>query len=480
MSAPVLVGEILAGKYRVDRVLGTGGMGVVVAAHHIELDDKVAIKFLLPEMLSNQDAIARFAREARAAVRIKSEHVARVFDVGRLENGAPYMVMEFLEGGDLSAWLSERGALPFEQAVEFVLQACEAIAEAHAMGIVHRDLKPANLFVIQRMDGLLSVKVLDFGISKLTSATGSAGEDSRTKTSVLMGSPVYMSPEQMHSAKDADTRSDVWALGVILYELIAGSVPFVAETMPELVLRVTSAPPEPLEDACPDVPEGLEKAISKCLEKDRDRRYQTVGELAVALLPFAPKRARASVERISGVLNNAGLGGPGSALPSSNPSELAVRTATLSPWGRTTAPKRRRNVVIIAAAGAVLVAAAAYMERPQGETSARRGDAATLAASALEATPAVASSAPEPEPVQVEPAASVAPPAAAPEASVRSSTLALNRHARTTTLAKTGRTPPTSAPMTQNSKLQPPPLAAQPNAPAASPEHHVDVFDDRQ
>jgi len=186
-AASVSVGEILAGKYRIDRVLGAGGMGVVVAAHHLQLDERVAIKFLLPEMLAQQDAVMRFSREARAAVKIKSEHVARVTDVGTLETGAPYMVMEYLEGIDL-AELVRRGPLPITQAVDFVLQACEAIAEAHALGIVHRDLKPANLFLATLPGGVQSVKVLDFGISKLTGLSASGGQDSATRTKALMGS----------------------------------------------------------------------------------------------------------------------------------------------------------------------------------------------------------------------------------------------------------------------------------------------------
>src|SRR6188768_2962187 len=201
-------GHVLAGKYRIERVLGQGGMGVVVAATHLQLGERVALKFLLPQAIHNPEAVERFAREARAAVKIKSEHVARVSDVGLLESGAPYMVMEYLEGYDLSTWLQQRGPLPVEQAVEFILQACEAIAEAHALGIVHRDLKPANLFVIQRADGVLSVKVLDFGISK---ATGLIGSGDMTTTSAVMGSPYYMSPEQMGSTKDTDTRADIWA-----------------------------------------------------------------------------------------------------------------------------------------------------------------------------------------------------------------------------------------------------------------------------
>ena len=303
-AAGVKAGDILAGKYRVDRVLGVGGMGVVVAAHHIQLDEHVAIKFLLPQALANAEAVQRFDREARAAVKIKSEHVARVIDVGKLENGAPYMVMEYLEGRDLSAWLTERGPLPVEQAVEFVLQACEAIAEAHAMGIVHRDLKPANLYCIRRPDGALSIKVLDFGISKSTSGAGGMG---MTKTHTVMGSPLYMSPEQMESSKGVDARADIWALGVILFELVTGRVPFEGEAITELVLKIVTASPPILLGAMPGVPPGLDPIIHKCLEKKRENRYASVSELANDLLPYAPPRSRLSVERIANIMNAAGM-----------------------------------------------------------------------------------------------------------------------------------------------------------------------------
>src|SRR4051812_29611172 len=211
--AGVREGDVLAGKYRVDKILGAGGMGVVVAAHHVQLDERVAIKFLLPEALGNAEAVARFAREARAAVKIKSEHVARVIDVGTLETGAPYMVMEYLEGGDLSQVLASRGPLPVEEAVEYVLQACEAIAHAHALGIVHRDLKPANLFLIRRPDGTNAIKVLDFGISKVMPGKSASSDNAMTRTRTVMGSPLYMSPEQMASTRDVDGRTDLWALG---------------------------------------------------------------------------------------------------------------------------------------------------------------------------------------------------------------------------------------------------------------------------
>jgi eukaryotic-like serine/threonine-protein kinase len=291
-------GDVLAGKYRVDRILGAGGMGVVVAAHHLGLDTKVAVKLLLPEMLQHEDIVARFAREARSAAKITNEHVARVFDVGALEDGAPYLVMEFLDGTDLQQRLRADGAMAVEQAVDFVLQACEAVAEAHALGIVHRDLKPANLFCIDRA-GASFIKVLDFGISKVTTLGGSvASHASMTRTSALMGTPFYMSPEQLESARDLDGRSDVWAFGIILFELISGQVPFGGTTLPEVCIKIATQPPPAIRDLRPDVPDALQTAILKCLSKNRRERFATVGELADALAPFAPPRSRDAVERL--------------------------------------------------------------------------------------------------------------------------------------------------------------------------------------
>jgi eukaryotic-like serine/threonine-protein kinase len=370
--AGVTAGAILAGKYRVDRVLGVGGMGVVVAAHHLHLDERVAIKFLLPESLGNQDAVVRFAREARAAVKIKSEHVARVTDVGTLETGAPYMVMEYLEGQDLAGWLFSKGPLPLEQAVDFLLQACEAIAEAHSIGIVHRDLKPANLFVAELPGGVHSIKVLDFGISKLTGMSASGAQASATKTSALMGSPLYMSPEQMQSSKDVDARADLWALGVILHELLAGVSPFVADSMPELILKIVSTPPDSLRSRRPDVPVSLETALLRCLEKDRARRYQTVGELSHALAPFGSRRSRHSVERISQVMTAAGMSASAPTLPSfSIPPVSAVGAATAGAFGGSVAGPRRTSAAVVIGVvavgiGAIAVGAAAAMRAFEG------------------------------------------------------------------------------------------------------------------
>jgi serine/threonine-protein kinase len=297
MSSPVAIGSLIAGKYRVERVLGQGGMGVVVVATHDELDQRVAIKFLLPDALTDADWVSRFAREARAATRIKSEHAVKVYDVGKLESGAPYMVMEYLEGQDLQSILNERRLLPIPEVVEYLLQACEAIAEAHGAGVVHRDLKPANLFVTHRTDGSPCVKILDFGISKVTPLTG-ARDQTVTNTTAIVGSPLYMSPEQMKASKNVDRRTDIWSLGVILQELVSGAPSFVANTTAELCALVLTDKPTPLRSTLPDAPAGLEAIIERCLRKSPLDRYETVAELAMALEPFGPPSVKTSVERI--------------------------------------------------------------------------------------------------------------------------------------------------------------------------------------
>jgi hypothetical protein len=420
IAAGVGEGEVLGGKYRVERILGIGGMGVVVAAHHIQLDEKVAIKFLRPEGLADAESVARFSREARAAVRIKSEHVTRVTDVGTLPNGAPYMVMEYLEGVDLAAWLRQRGPLPVEQAVEFVLQACVAVADAHAQGIVHRDLKPANLYCVRRSDGQLTIKVLDFGISKGGDAHGGPGM-SATKTGSVMGSPLYMSPEQMRSTKDVDAHTDIWALGIILFELLTGQPPFNGETLPDVAIKVATERAPSLRSFRPDAPPGLEAAIYRCLEKDRRARFRDVAEFAVALVGFGPARARASVDRISGILGSAGFAPRAFempvALPPGAPTMLAPGTD--APVGRTAAPAERSKSTtrVAVTVGVIAVAVAStvgvLMTRGRAQPDLASQAAAAPSASELPARSVAPSvSAPVEPPVAVAPApAPMAPPA---------------------------------------------------------------------
>ncbi len=277
-------GEQIAGKYRVEGVLGAGGMGCVLAAEHTVLRSRVAIKLLLPQAAAIPGATERFLREAQAVAALRSEHVAHVLDVGSTETGAPYLVMEHLVGQDLRKIVRERGPLPVGEAVDYLLQTCDAVAEAHARGIIHRDLKPGNLFVTARPDGAPLVKVLDFGLAKVLEPQDlGAPDESITQTGLVAGSPHYMSPEQFRSLRKADTRSDIWALGVVAYEILAGRRPFLGEGMSGVMMSVVTEQPEPLREIRPDLPAPLAALVMRCLEKSPDRRPQTVTEIIAAL-----------------------------------------------------------------------------------------------------------------------------------------------------------------------------------------------------
>jgi serine/threonine-protein kinase len=369
-------GDVVADKYRVERILGVGGMGVVVAARHVALGQQVALKLLLPTSARDDSARVRFEREARAAVRLRSEHVARVTDVGALADGTPFIVMEYLEGRDLASVLEAEGPLPVQRAAALVRDACEAIAEAHALGIVHRDLKPRNLFLAQRPDGRPLVKVLDFGISKVQEPV----ELALTRTTEVFGSPSYMSPEQLRSARDADERSDIWALGAILYELVTGRVPFEAMTVTELCAKVFQDPVTPLRARRPDAPEAFARVVERCLAKAREERYASVAELSSALAPFAS--------------------GGGVTLGST-----AWRADVSSP------PRRARAALLVAGvlalAGAITLLAALRRERV-----APPAPAPSPATAAPEPPPRVAAPAPEPEPPTPPVPASTLEPAA--------------------------------------------------------------------
>jgi serine/threonine protein kinase len=285
-SSPLVPGkgEIIAGKYRVEGVIGRGGMGVVLKATHVRLHQPVAIKMLLPHVVTLPEVVIRFEREARAAAMMKSPHVADVLDVDVTPSGLPYMVMQYLTGNDLAAELKARGALPVQEAVGYLLQTCSAIAHAHAMGIVHRDLKPSNLFLCEGSSPRL-LKVLDFGISKtlLHQEDGAV-----TMTQESLGTPRYMSPEQIRSAKHVDGRTDIWSLGVILYECITNRRPFKGDSSTAMIAAIVMEDPVPIDQARSDIHPALVAAVMRALAKDVDLRFATVDLLGASLAPFGP------------------------------------------------------------------------------------------------------------------------------------------------------------------------------------------------
>jgi serine/threonine-protein kinase len=295
-------GESLAGRYVIESVIASGGMGVIYAGRHLVLDERVAIKCLLPELSADAEQTARLLGEARAAAKIRSEHVARIIDADRLPDGTVFLAMEHLDGRDLETLLAERGPLPVDEAITYILQASEALAEAHACGIIHRDLKPANLFAARRADGSTCIKVLDFGISKVLSHEAQV----RTRTGTFMGTPMYASPEQLTTPGDVDRRTDVWALGCVLYELLAGVPPFVRDTMGALVAAIIGAPLASITARRADVSPAVDAAVARCLEKDRARRWNDIAELAAALAPFAPAQAAVSLPRIQALARPSG------------------------------------------------------------------------------------------------------------------------------------------------------------------------------
>ncbi|AKV03853.1 Serine/threonine protein kinase PrkC, regulator of stationary phase [Labilithrix luteola] len=351
-SRPIAPGDIVAAKFRIDHLLGEGGMGVVFGAHHLTLNERVAIKVLRPEATSEPEAVARFLREARAAVRIKGEHVARVLDVGALDDGTPYMAMEYLEGADLATVVERQGRLPVAATIDYVMQASEALAEAHALGIVHRDVKPSNLFLTKRVDGTPCVKVLDFGISKVTNLA-EGPEFSMTQTQAVLGSPQYMAPEQMRSSRRVDARTDIWSLGTIVHELLTGEPPFSAQTMTELCAMILQDPAPSLRARRSDVPHALDAIVARCLEKDPSRRPASVLELAQQLAPFGTGIAHAAAARIVGVDRHVGVSGPRLQSQASTPA-LASSSLTQGPAGGFW---RSRRVTLVASVSAALVVA---------------------------------------------------------------------------------------------------------------------------
>lgn len=283
----IVPGAIIGGKYRVERTIARGGQGTVVEATHLALRQPVAIKFSHVDGPRKTEGMQRLLQEARAAVRLRGPHVARVIDVDVCD-GAPFIVMEYLQGIDLKALIASRGPLPCPEAVGFMLQACEGVAEAHDLGIIHRDLKPSNLFLVEAPGGAPLLKVLDFGIAKNVSPQAAIGEDLElTEPLVLLGSPGYISPEQARDPRQADARADIWSLGLILQELLTGRPVFRARTRADVLALVLLKNPTPISLLRSDVPQAIERVILRCLQKAPEHRFASVRELAEQLAPFA-------------------------------------------------------------------------------------------------------------------------------------------------------------------------------------------------
>ncbi|HVJ90854.1 MAG TPA: serine/threonine-protein kinase [Labilithrix sp.] len=330
-------GDVLGGKYKVERILGTGGMGVVVAAWNMDLGQRVALKLMLNGSIGDPEQAERFLREAKAAVLLKSVHTARVLDVGRLKNDEPYMVMEYLEGRDLDAELAACGPLPPHAAVDYILQAAEALAEAHGLGMIHRDIKLKNLFLTSAVDGRPLVKVLDFGLAK---TLGAHGDPALTTSDTVFGSPRYMSPEQMRSAKNVDFRSDIWSLGICLYELLTGRVPYEAQGVAEICAMVLKDAVPPPSQFVYTLPVDLERVILRCLEKDPARRFPSIADLAFALQDYAADQG--SAQRILHVMQNSEAS---LSLKRAHLKHLNAEQGTMNGWDSGVAGRATQNIL---------------------------------------------------------------------------------------------------------------------------------------
>jgi serine/threonine-protein kinase len=407
------VGTLLAGKYRVDRIIGRGGMGVVVAATHVHLQQRVALKFLAPDVVSSPEVVERFVREARASAQLRGEHVCRVSDVGTFEGGAPYMVMELLEGTDLASLLATAGPLPATAAADYVLQGCVGVAEAHGLGIVHRDLKPANLFLTRRPDDTQLIKVLDFGIAKARQIEGE-NNFSLTQTSMVLGSPGYMSPEQLRTTRNVDQRSDIWSIGICLYELVTGRQPFTGQSITDLALHIAMDPTPALGLATPP---GFEDVVQRCLNKSPGKRYPDLAAFAQALAPYAGPGGRDAANAIARLVHGARLsssailpvtptGVPGAPAVAGMPTTIGSAVSAFV----TQSSVRRRRGLIAGAAVTVIAGAVVMIVVASGGS-----DVAPVPAAAPmhEAAPSVTETVPTPAPAPVPSEAVVVPADAA-------------------------------------------------------------------
>lgn len=437
MSLPEVGDEIL-GKYRINKRLGEGGMGVVYAATHIELQETVAIKMLSPNLMRRDEVVARFMREARAAAKIKNDHAVRVLDVGKLDGGVPYMVMEFLDGQDLEQLLESRGPLPLREVIGYLVQTAEALGEAHRQGIVHRDIKPANLFLAKKSNGKRVVKVLDFGISKVQNENLTGGE--ATRTEAVMGTPMYMSPEQLRSTRNVDARADVWSLGIVFYRLLTGGFPFEGESIPVICSEVLAARYKPIRSRRPDLPVEIEPIVAQCLEKDRDKRFASVEGFVQALIPFGDADGAGLAPIVLDSTGNSGgnwappgTGGASSITGSSKPAN-ALPLIVISAFA----------VLIVGAIGIFAWKRTSNEAVPAPEKSAEIKPATTSASSIVSVGQAMPLNDSQPPPATTQSTAPTATPTAKPATStVGTSTIGTSTTTGTST-AKVPTTKPTS------------------------------------
>jgi eukaryotic-like serine/threonine-protein kinase len=486
MNLPVKPGDTIGGKYVIEALLGAGGMGAVFLANHEQLRRHVAIKFLLSEAMSNPDALARFEREAHAAAALQSDNVTRVIDMGVLPEGTPYIVMEYLEGEDLAARLASQGHLPIDQAVAYVIEACDALSEAHALGIVHRDIKPANLFLARRPNGSVRVKVLDFGISKM-SVNSTGKQMSLTGTGAVMGSPLYMSPEQLRGSGRVDERTDIWALGVVLYEFLTGSPPFVADAFPEQCALILTAAVPPLRAKRLEISPRLEAVVMRCLAKDPGARFSSVGELTAELLNAVPNASLGPASRMAVSQAPSTIPDTGSnertlavaAIPAGLPGGYGSVTAVpVSSTGHPPLKSRRALGIGIALAACALgaVIGAVFVMGPRAD-NAVVAVPPTHSAAAAAVPPPPSPAAPDPAaPAPAPPDTAAAAPSPPPTTTTPTSTATAAPAPVAAPRSRTRATPPvTTPPPTPAAAPAAPPAAATPAAKDCSTPYYYDA-----
>jgi len=457
-------GDVVGGKYTIACVVGEGGMGVVYEARHERLGQKVALKVLRsPDEAHHDEIIARFEREARAAARLKSSHVARVYDVDQLADGTPYMVMEYLHGVDLDAELRQRVCLPVDEAVNYVLQACSAVAEAHSLGVIHRDLKPHNLFLVGE-GAQRQVKLLDFGISKISDEAA----DSVTLTRSSLGTPLYMSPEQIRSSRTIDARSDIWSLGVILYELITGRPPFEGEGPTAVIAAITADALVPPNELSPQIPQTLSDAIVRALQKDASQRFQSVQEFAEAIMPYGPIGAW-SEPLVGSSPSNPRISIPDAITVRADAATILADSSgsnvpiALTPTPRNEETPRSRRLLLVAFGVVAVAAALGGFLLSRSTSSTAEVAAPSVAASVEEVEARVATKKPEVAPAP-QPEVAVAPAVSAVPSSSASPSATAKPRPRVVR-----RPPPPPKPTASAAKTEKPP--APPPPPAENPLH---------